>query len=286
MKDGVPCADVRGVAKDISVDFKTQISDQQIWATAIPVSSLRSNMRIHVPTWTRKSKGTQTQSESLEEYDIIEVDSSQSRQRLVLRRNAKAKHSVMLTLADPSQSAPTVALLDEHDEVAGEIHQLHADEIGEVSKLWNLLLENLTPLVKSRCSLSKISFGNRDISNFSHPSEVAETLLQQVAPLAREIRLRSRVPGELILKRATTKGRREEIFMSREDLQKQYESLPDQYRRVFDAMGLGNESTCDFVTMLGGKLDSRERPRSQRALSLDNTMDASLDSVLLSIEAA
>jgi hypothetical protein len=290
-QDGEARADLRAIAKAVSVDFRTQIGSDQIWSAPILVSSLVPNIHVNIPIWTRRCKGTQTESESLSDYDIIEVDSSQSRQRFVLRRNGKAKHAIMITLADAAQSAPTIALIDEQQDVMGDTHRLAPGEIAMLSKLWNLLLEQHGSLIESRSEVAKMTMGNRSIETISHPSEIAEELLQIVAPLAREIRLRSRVPGELILKRATTKGRREEIFMSRDDLQDEYKMLPDRFRRVFDAMGLGNESTCDFVTMLGtehyAKTQGKDRPRSPRVIAAAaDAVEAKLDSVLLSIEAA
>lgn len=286
-KDGEARTYLCASSKGVSVDFRTQIGGNEIWSAPVLVSSLMPNLAIEVPIWTRRCKGTQTKEESLDDYQIIEVDSSASRQRFVLRRSGKAKHALMITLADAAQSAPTVALIDEQHDVMGDSHRLSVNEVERLGKLWNLLLEHSPSLLQSRSELAKVTIGNRNIETITRPSEIAEELLQIVAPLVREIRLRSRVPGELILKRNTGKGRREEIFISRESIQQQYQSLPERYQRIFDAMGLGNESTCDFMTMLGSQLKAKGRPRSSRVVStLAEAMDADLEAVLLEIEAA
>ncbi len=288
--EGKMRADLRATAKAITADFRTELSQSDVWGAPISVASLMPGIDITVPIWTRKSKGTETNIESLDAYEIIEMESSLSRHRLVLRRTGKAKHSLMITLMDDGQSSPTMVLVDEENSIAGDTHVLLSDDAKRMGKLWSLLKEERSTLVQSRSSLGEVSIGNRQLRTISHPSEVAEFLLTAVAPLTREIRLRSRVPGELILKRNIGQGRREEIFMSRDDLQEQYQDLPDDFRRVFDAMGLGSESTCDFVTMLGSESRSEERGRSQRSKAdkprSRSSLDAELDSVLLDIEAA
>lgn len=262
--EGAMRADLRATAKTVSADFRTEISEEEIWGAPISVSSLMPSIEINVPVWKRRIKGTECAPESLDGYEIFELDSSPSRQRLVLRRINKAKHSVMITLADAAQSSPTIVLIDEQQDFMGDVHVLSKADTEQVSKLWNLLLGQRNALIESRSALGEVSFANRNVNTIADPSRVAEAMLAMVAPLTREIRLRSRVPGELILKRNLGKGRREEIFMSRDSLQEHYANLPDKYRRVFDAMGLGNESTCDFVTMLDHEIEDKPKGRSQR----------------------
>jgi hypothetical protein len=307
--EGEMRADLRATAKSVTADFRTEISAEEIWGAPISVSSLMPSIEISVPVWKRRAKGTECALELLDGYEIYEVDSSPSRQRLVLRRINKPKYSVMITLADAAQSGPTIVLIDGEQDNLGDVHVLSSSDTEKISKLWNLLLGQRSVLIASRSALGEVSFANRNVNTIADPSRVAEAMLAMVAPLTREIRLRSRMPGELILQRNLGKGRREEIFMSRDSLQAHYANLPDKYRRVFDAMGLGNESTCDFVTLLGHELADKPIGRPQRAASARNkpigamtsrsqptiaqrgpvaadTLETQLDSVLLDIEAA
>ena len=68
-------------------------------------------------------------------------------------------------------------------------------------------------------------------------------LLQQLTPLARTIRERSRMSGELVLKRDIGDGRREELFVPRATLAQQFARLPPEYRRPFEDMGISGEET-------------------------------------------
>ena len=63
--------------------------------------------------------------------------------------------------------------------------------------------------------------------------------MAEMAPVVREIAKRSLAPTELVLKRQTGDGRREEIFVSRRDLQMKLRGLGPATRAVFAPLELG-----------------------------------------------
>jgi hypothetical protein len=74
-------------------------------------------------------------------------------------------------------------------------------------------------------------------------------LLSQLTPLARTIRERSRVHGELVLKRDVAGGRREELFVPRAQLSQHFAKLPPEYRRPFEDMGVSGEDTQPAIQL-------------------------------------
>ncbi len=245
--------------RGMSATFSAAQANQGPWSAPIAVSSLVSSLSLQIPIWTRRSKGTETKLEDLVDYNIIEIESSLSRQKMLLRRNGKAKHALLITLADAAQSQATISLVDEAHDMVGERHCLSVTEVEAMGSLWSLIQEHQDTLIDSRSQLSALSIDNRGLELYEHPAEIAEAFLSAIAPLAREIRMRSRVPGELILKKNTGEGRREELFLPRESLQALYEHLPERFTQVFDAMGLGQESTREFVTMLDAEHAHKQR---------------------------
>ncbi|HEX2691633.1 MAG TPA: hypothetical protein VHN14_33710 [Kofleriaceae bacterium] len=81
------------------------------------------------------------------------------------------------------------------------------------------------------------------VSQIEDTTAAARALLDAIGPIVREIRTRSRVPGELSLKRDVAAGVREELFVSRLQLAACYASLPPQYRHLLDAIGVGGAMT-------------------------------------------
>lgn len=78
----------------------------------------------------------------------------------------------------------------------------------------------------------------------------ARALLDELGPTVREIRQRSRVPGELSLKRDVADGVREELYVSRSSLTARYRGLPADHRRLFDGAGFGRGLTTGLVELV------------------------------------
>ena len=77
----------------------------------------------------------------------------------------------------------------------------------------------------------------------------ARALLGELAPTVHAIRQRSRMPGELTLKRDIADGRREEIYISRASLTARYASLPTEHRRLLDDAGFGRGLTTGIAEL-------------------------------------
>jgi hypothetical protein len=77
------------------------------------------------------------------------------------------------------------------------------------------------------------------LTELSDTTLTPRALLGELAPTVRAIRQRSRVPGELTLKRDIADGRREELYVSRTSLTVSYAALPAEYRRLLDDAGFG-----------------------------------------------
>jgi hypothetical protein len=85
-------------------------------------------------------------------------------------------------------------------------------------------------------------------------------VLQLLPPLARTIRERSRVSGELVLKKDIGGGRREELFVPRAALAQQFSKLPMEYRKPFEDMGVSSEDTQPAISI--GQLRPPAKPSS------------------------
>ena len=74
------------------------------------------------------------------------------------------------------------------------------------------------------------------LANHAQPSLLVERIIAQLVPETREIAARSQSVGELVLRRALGGDRREEIFLSKQDLKAKIEPLNDRNRALFDAL--------------------------------------------------
>src|SRR5262249_59824274 len=101
----------------------------------------------------------------------------------------------------------------------------------------------------TRRTLVDLSLGSALLADLDEPRIIPLDLLAQLTPLARTIREKSRMSGELILKRDIGDGRREELFVPRATLAQQFARLPAEYQRPFQDMGIPAEGTQPAIQL-------------------------------------
>ena len=98
-----------------------------------------------------------------------------------------------------------------------------------------------------RRSLIDLALAGAPLGQLDEPRIIPLEILAQLSPLARTLRERSRMSGELVLKRDIGDGRREELFVPRATLAAQFARLPSEYRRPFEDMGITNDETSPAI---------------------------------------
>jgi len=233
--------------RNLELAFEAAIPDDSEWVAALPITELLPHCQVEIQT-----SGSRPRTIRLQDCAVTQVQVGAGREAMVLhetsRRSSPGIHVVM---PGPSERAPLVVPLDKRNQPAGQPYYL--DEIGSSAlfALWRGLSDRFNALLNCRTTLTSARLGGRDVVEIDHPSTIADALLVDLAPLTREVRARSRVPGELILKRDLGDDRREELFISRQSLLDKIAALPSHLRRLFAAIGLVDES--------------HEEPRAPRA---------------------
>jgi hypothetical protein len=135
-----------------------------------------------------------------------------------------------------------------------EANPLDLEDVDGVRRLCEAANKALKDLVNHR-KLVDLTLAGQALSELPEPRVVPMEMLTQLKPFARTIRERSRVHGELVLKRDVAGGRREELFVPRSQLAQQYQRLPEEYRAPFEEMGITSEDTQPAI-----QLPSNMRP--------------------------
>ncbi|TMQ22806.1 MAG: hypothetical protein E6J90_11945 [Deltaproteobacteria bacterium] len=130
----------------------------------------------------------------------------------------------------------------------GDPNPLDLEDVAPVRQLAERAYGALKDLIHRR-TLMELSLGNTLIADLDEPRIIPLELLSQLTPLARTIREKSRMSGELILKRDIGDGRREELFVPRATLAAQFARLPFEYRRPFEEMGITSEETSPAIQL-------------------------------------
>jgi hypothetical protein len=151
----------------------------------------------------------------------------------------------------------------------GDPNPLDLEDVAPVRQLAERANATLRDLINRR-TLVDLTLGAAALSELEEPRIVPLELLAQLTPLARTIREKSRMSGELILKRDIGDGRREELFVPRSTLAGQFAKLPAEYRRPFEDMGINGEETSPAIQLPRPPAPPRPGPASANTIKIDN----------------
>jgi hypothetical protein len=234
---------------ELDAEYRAAIPAASRWARAVRVSELEADLAIELQRetgWLRKHP--RMRAESLDRMWITQVDITPQRSSFVLRRHArKPAEGFLVVMRAEDQALPTISRVSDEGRVDGKPLTIAGDGAHALERLWIHVEHGMDSLRKHRAALVSATQAGQPIERASSPRRVGEAIVDTLAPIIREMRLRSRVPGELILKRDTGDGRREELFLPRAELEGRFADLPDSHRRYFEAVGLANDATLEFV---------------------------------------
>ncbi len=251
----MPSEDVRVTARAllpcrIRASFAVQVDESSRWSAPVRVSSLEPELILELQRpggWLRKRPTLHKQ--ALHKLFITEVHCTPTRDTLVLRHHyKKPSGGYRVVLRDTEQALPTITPIDADGTDSGKRLSLGGDSGVSLAQLWAQIERSMHGLRRRRCEMIDATFDEVNVENHDEPAEIAEAILSAIAPTVREMRLRSKVPGELTLKRDLGDGRREELFVPRRKIEAKFADLPRKHRGYFEAIGLSGEATVEFVS--------------------------------------
>jgi len=182
----------------------------------------------------------------LGKYVMVAFERNHLETTVTLKENAN-RTALGLRFAVTEVGATWVSITAAGD-ADGDANPLDSEDVAPVRTLAEKAHAALRDLLHRR-TLVELSLGNTQLADLEEPRIIPLELLTQLTPLARTIREKSRMSGELILKRDIGDGRREELFVPRATLAHQFARLPNEYRRPFEDMGITNEETSPAIQL-------------------------------------
>jgi hypothetical protein len=214
----------------------------------------------------------------LGKYVVVSFERNGTEIVVTLKENAN-KSSAGLRFAVQTEGATWVSITPAGD-AEGEPNDLDSDDVAPVRNLAERAYATLKGLLGKR-RLVDLMLEGRPISDLEDPREVPLELLAQLKPLARSLREKSRVSGELVLKRDIGDGRREELFVPRATLAQSFARLPYEYRRPFEEMGITAEETQPSIQLpIRPPAPPRATPQQATLVELDIDTDDALSTVV------
>lgn len=215
-----------------------EIPPSHVLSTVARVDKVMERLEVHAPEsggWLRKE--VKLRAQRLDKEFITAVVAN-ARETLIHLRAAADGSGVGfdLTIREDGSRVSLQRVGEANDAPPFELDDTDS---GRLRDLRDKLLAGTAELRRARRGLLEASFGDTALSELRDQKSIVERLVAAMAPVVREIARRSLAPTELVLKRQTGDGRREEIFVSRKDLQVKLKGLGAASRAVFAPLDLG-----------------------------------------------
>ena len=209
------------------------------FAAVVRVDKLAERLEVHAPEtggWLRKEVKLRPQ--RLDKEFITAVVTN-AKETMIQLRTAPDGTGVGFDLTVPEGGVRVS--LHRVGESNGETPPFDLDETdsSKIRELKDKIVAATSELRRARRGLVEAALGDKPLAEARDPKVIVERLVAEMAPVVREIAKRSLAPTELVLKRQTGDGRREEIFVSRRDLQMKLRGLGPATRAVFAPLELG-----------------------------------------------
>jgi len=209
------------------------------WRAPVRIDSLAPDLIVHLPRrrWLRAPIETAI---PLGRCLLVAARHDERGRELLIRKPDGSGWRIEL----PQDAHPSVSALDRRGRTVGS----GLVRETELAPLLDAIDRELAPTQLPRQARDVLLDG-------AHVTELAETtrtpraLLDAIGPTVREIRQRSRMPGELTLKRDVASGVREELFVPRASFTAHYADLPPEYRRLLDDAGFGRGLTTGIAEL-------------------------------------
>ena len=249
-----PQADAVATAARLSASFRLQVDS---FRAPIRVDQLADAVVVHMM---KKGLfgGAKPAPVELAKYVMVAFERTHEAKVITLREKIdKASQGLRFTVNDHGATWQSIGA---NGDAETEPNPLDLEDVDGIRRLGEGAYRALKDLMQHR-TLVDLALGQHALAELPEPRAVPLEVLAQLTPLARTIRERSRVHGELVMKRDLGGGRREELFVPRAQLSQHFAKLPAEYQRPFQDMGVSGEDTQPAI-----QLPEQLRPPARKSV--------------------
>ena len=224
----------------IEAVFSLAIPPAHDWGKIRRVAELSAGTEVHIPQesgWL--SKRVAVAPVKLDKLVVTEVAMASDRSLITLRKGPRSGGGYQLEVTAETQPKATMRRLGEDGSPTPDpVIQLEGEDAMHAMRLWNRVVDSTHDLGMRRQSMTTATFDGKPLREIEDPAAIATKLINVLAPIVQEIARRSGAPGELVLRRDLGEGRREEIYITKAELNEKVLTLPTTLRPVFDPFEL------------------------------------------------
>jgi hypothetical protein len=222
--------------------FDLNVPDGNLWHGPLRLERVAEHIEIHAPQvsgWITKEVKVRPQ--RIERHAVTELVTSAARTLLKLRAEPGGEAGFDVEV-DRGGGQPVLRMtrVGPADDAAAGPFDVDPADAPTVMDLVDRLTDAAADFEIG--ALAQAGDGGTAFGDSPTFQPLVERLVENMAPVVREIAKRSLTPTELVLRRALADDRREEIFVTKATLRDKYAPLPESLRAIFAPLGLETTS--------------------------------------------
>jgi hypothetical protein len=202
----------------------------------VRVDRLAERLEVQVPEmagWLHKEIKLRTQ--HLEKHHLSAFSSGRAGSTLELRL-APDGTGAGYDVTFAGEGEPVRLVRVDEQQKREESFDLQQADVPKLTALRDKVRAAVGELARHRTKIVEATLDGESLQSHPKPTLLVERLIAVLVPETREIAARSQSRSELVLRRSLAGDRREEIFLSRQDLKLKLEPLDDRNRALFDSL--------------------------------------------------
>ena len=214
--------------------MELEVPSGHLLERVVRIDRLAERLDVQVPEmagWLHKEIKLRTQ--HLEKHHLAAFSSGRAASTLHLRLVPDGTGpGYDVTFAE--EGAPVRLVRVDEQQKREESFDLQEGDVPKLTALREKIGAAVGELARHRTKLVEAKLEGEPLQSHAKPTLLVERLIAVLVPETQEIAARSQSRSELVLRRALGGDRREEIFLSRQELRLKLEPLDDRNRALFD----------------------------------------------------
>jgi hypothetical protein len=230
---------------ELTAAFAVDVASDPTWGRPRKVGEITPGMTMQVGfrrAFLRSSLHPDVQ--TLDELYLGSLEIGPDSMELHLLRKPDAPREAMRIDLDADDAGRPIAKIIKRDPKSGESEdsfRCQGDELVRVQELASALRREGERLVRRKTRLLFLQLEEHDVFERGLVRKVFERVVDRLAPIAEQVARHSPNPSELSLKLEGDDGRREEIYLRKQELIDRIEPLPPEAQRLFEPLGLAKK---------------------------------------------
>jgi hypothetical protein len=225
-------------AQNIETSFELAPERDAAWTHPRKVSDFTASMSLCVGVKKSWLRGTvKPENLVLDDWILGEVELTETSTRVALRRKLAERDTLVLRFT--SNEDRTRAFVEHPGDANAEAlpAALDSQDLAAALPFANALRASCLNMLSHKTKLLAVKLDGTDTAGTSL-LPLVQRVIVLLAPTVQEIARRSPNPHELSLKKESTDGRREEVYLRKEELVSKLQPLPALGRAMFVPLGL------------------------------------------------